>query len=225
MSRRFSHTFKIVAIVHLAVVLLLVIGSGWRRFFRPKPRLLMPIELMVEVPSVEEALEAPVNHVPVPKPQEDPLPLPRPEPKPEPKKKRKPIKKSTRRITKTPDASPRKKTLSEEEIRKLLERGVPAGDHTNLPDDDTLSLEMIRLAFYNSWEQPSREEADGKVVRVEITFGVGGRLDGRRILHQSGVAVLDASVVGALKTVTRVNGLTSDFLGRTPVVTIAFEVE
>jgi TonB family protein len=153
--------------------------------------------------------------------------VPDPKPTPTPQTKKKPITTSKKLVTRTPDRPTAKKTktLSDEEIRKLLERGVPVGDHTVLPDEDTLSLESIRRAFYEAWDQPSREESAGKIVRAEITLAADGRITGRRILEKSGIPAMDDSVMRALDMVTRVNGLTADFHRRFPSVTIAFEVE
>jgi len=226
MSRRFLYYLKLVAAAHILLVVVLVLASGWRRFFRPRPRVLMPIEFMVEVPAVEERAESPVSPTPEPEPEPEKETVRIPEVKPAPRpKKRTPINRSTKRITRTGKSTPDKKVLSEEEIRKLLERSVKAGDHNQLPDDDAVSLESIRFAFYNAWEQPSREETDRKVVRAEVSFAMDGRITGRRIVDQSGIAVMDASVMRALNAVTQVGGLTPEFLRRYPVVTIAFEVE
>lgn len=223
MSRRFRYYLKVVALAHGLVVLVIVLGSGWKRFFRPRPRILMPVEFMVEVPAREEKPDTPVTPAPPPEPEPEAVPPPQPRPRPRPKKK--PISRSTKRVVRTAESAKLEKVLSEEQIRKLLERGVKAGNHTRLPDSDTLSLEQIRLAFYNAWEQPGREETDGRTVRAEISLAADGRITGRRVVDESGIAVMDTSVMRALNAVTRVEGLTADFVRRYPSVTIAFKVE
>ena len=218
MTRRFGYYLKVVIVAHLALLGLLVLISGWRRFFRPKPPTVMPVEFMVAVPASADAVTPEI--LPMPEPE----PAPQPEPAP-PKPPRKKIERSTRRITRPVDRPPAEKTLSREEIQELLERGIKPGNETILPDKDGLCLDRVRRVFYAAWEQPSREEAGDTVVRASVSFGDDGAIVARRLVGSSGNALLDASVMRALNAVQRVTGLTADFIKRHRTVVIAFKVE
>ena len=60
---------------------------------------------------------------------------------------------------------------------------------------------------------------------ARITFGANGAVVGRRLVSPSGNGALDTSVVAALERVSRIEGLTADFLRSHKGVVISFEVE
>jgi len=220
MNRRFGYYFKLVALAHVLIVIVFLLASGWRRFFRPESHVMLPIEFRVEVPAQKEVIEPP----PAPAPEPEPVREPELPPKPGPRR-RKPIQRSTTRITRQSDDRPPGKTLTEKEIRKLLDRVVKPGNHAVLPDKDAICLEKVRRALHDAWVQPSSEEAGDAVARASITFADDGRITARRLAQGSGNATLDASVMYALNAVSRIDGLTKDFLSRHKVVTVAFKVE
>lgn len=214
MNRRFGYYFRLVALAHVLIVIFFLLASGWRRFSRPESLVMLPIELRVEVPAQKEVTEPP------------PAPAPEPEPVREPEpSRRKPIQRSTMPITRQSDNRPPRKTLTEEEIRRLLHQVVKPGNHAVLPDKDAICLEKVRHALHDAWVQPSSEEAGDAVARASITFADDGRITARRLAEGSGNATLDASVMHALNAVSRIDGLTKDFLSRHKVVTVAFKVE
>lgn len=224
MSTRFRRTFVVVAGVHLSVIVLYLLISGCQRWLKPKQPLILPVSLHMAAPApAPPAPPSPAPPEPRPVPP-TPKPTPTPTPKPAPKPKKKEIKRSTKRMTRGPDVPPRK-ALSEDELRKLLERDLPTSDHATRPDKNAVLFDKIRRVLYDAWDQPSLAEAGGIVVRAKITFGSNGAIVGRSLVDPSGNGALDSSVLSALGRVSRVNGLTADFLRAHKDVVISFEVE
>lgn len=220
MSRGFWRNVKVVAALHVAMVLLLGAGSWIAALASRPPEAIMPIEFVVAVPPA-----APKS---APAPAPDPAPAPEPEPEPEPDTRpvaRREIKVSRKRVTRTPRRAAAPTTLSAEEIRRLLDDGATPSDHTNVPDADARSLESIRRRLYGVWEQPSAAEAGAAVAEGRLRFHPDGSVISAELSKPSGNEVLDASVRHALRSVSRIEGLSASFLKRHPVVTVSFRVE
>jgi len=211
---RFVNTFRGVTIVHFLIVLGIVLSYFLGSLFsRSKPKSI-PIEFVVAVPTEARSVE-PEKKAVVPKPDKK-TPV-------TPKKK---VEKSTKVVKKTSSAQTTpQKTLSEDEIKKLLSRGAKPSDHTFVPDDDSICFEMIRVAFYNAWNQPSSAEAGNSVAEVKITFSADGSVMDSKLAKRSGNSVFDESVVTAMGAVKKVSGLSASFLSRHRSVNIAFKVE
>ena len=80
---------------------------------------------------------------PIPEPAPDPpepVTAPEPEPAPAPKPPKREIERG-RRIRRKSSQPPRK-TLSDEEIRRLLAEGARLSDHTSIPDEDEPDLRI-----------------------------------------------------------------------------------
>lgn len=159
--------------------------------------------------------------LPKPKPKPDPpKPKPKPEPpKPKPKPKPEPPKiEKGRRVTKKPPVqstvTPKEKqTLSDEEIRKWLDKRVKIGATTSLPQNDlSLNFSLIKNALYDTWNQPPREAAGSRPADIVFTIGPGGRISNPRLQNSSGSASFDQSALDAVKRVTSVPGLSAAFL-------------
>ena len=120
MNRRFARCFRVVAAVHLLVLLGLTAGSCWP-FARRREELSLPVEFVVEVRAPAPVEPAPVAPAPVDPPPVEPPPAVEPTPLPPLRKKK--IETSKRRITREKDA-PAKQKLSAKEIRELLEKGA-----------------------------------------------------------------------------------------------------
>ena len=230
MSRRFWHHLKIVAIAHAAIVLILCAGS-WIKALASRPtETIMPIEFVVRVPpaAVDPAPapvpEPPQDPVPAPEPAPEPDPAPRPEPKPKPRP-RKRIRVSERRVTRSTEPRSPEPALSAEEIKRLLDAGATPSDHTSVPDVDRRSLETLRRRLYGLWEQPSVAEVGGAVAEVSLRFRPDGTVVATELVHPSGNPVMDESVRRALKSVSRIEGLSATFLRQHPLITVAFRVE
>jgi TonB family protein len=123
------------------------------------------------------------------------------------------------------DQGPRRPTLSPEEIRGLLEMGARPGDHTSIPGEEQMCLELIRRRLYDAWTQPSSAEAAGATAEVRLRLLPGGVLGERAMVRGSGNPAVDASVMEAVNAVRSVQGLTTEFLRRHETVVIAFRVE
>lgn len=211
MNSRFFHYLKIVAAVHVGVVVVLMVVSGWRGFPRKKSAVMVPVEFVVEVPAPPA-----VVHEQVP---ENAL-------EQESKQSReKPIERSHTKIRRKSDGKPSQRQLSQEEIRKLLAKGARAGDHTSIPGDDTRYFEIVRQTLYKAWAQPSAEEVGDAVAEVSIRLRRDGQIIDRNMERESGNAVMDASVMEAVNSVQRITGLSSAFLIRHEAITVSFKVE
>jgi outer membrane biosynthesis protein TonB len=226
MASRTTRIVMWVAAVHVAIVILLLVVPAVSRLFRKKPDMVIPIEFVVAVPPapVPEPDPQPTPAKPKPKPVEpDPVP---PKPKPKPRVRPK-IERSTNLVTRTTSAKPppAKPTPLPEEIARLLAAGAKPSDHTSVPGEDPRCLEMIRRALYAAWVQPSVSGAASLVAEATLELGAGGAVRSGRVSRSSGSAEFDASVEAALRSVSRVEGLTAGFLKRYPSVSIAFRVE
>jgi outer membrane biosynthesis protein TonB len=221
MNKRFFHYFRIVAAVHIIVLVAVLVASGWRNFFRKKPDFSVPVEFVVEVPAQQALLsERPAAVI---EPREIPEPDPTPAPKPPPRKEK--IEVSKKKVVKPTGKTEPVKPLSEEEIRRLLAMGAKPGNHTSVPDEDVRCLDIVRRALYSAWNQPSSEEAGDATAEVTISVQAGGRVVSTKMTRKSGNVVVDSSVMDAVNSVKRVEGLTSGFVSRYPSITISFKVE
>lgn len=245
MDPRFTRCFMTVLAVHVAIILALLVFPEVARLFRkPKP-LIVPVEFLVEVPGSPEPPGPEVRpkpEPPKPKPGPEP-PKPKPKPKPEPPKptppapdavttkpKREPVKveRSQTKVTRTltrPAPKPTPSKLTAEEIEKLLAMNAKPSDRTQIPDEDSRGLDLIRRTLYAAWTQPAMPAAANPVTEVELVLDAGGAVRSWRIVSGSGSAEFDASVRAALAQITRIDGLTPSFLRRFSRVTVAFRLE
>jgi TonB family protein len=236
-----NKTFKVVAGVHIGVIVVAFFHSGVVHLFEPKPEITQSIEFVVDVtppmPDVSEAFAdipepevipapAPIPE-PIPAPIPEPIPVPVPTPKPPPKRKPRPPIEVSRRKVRRSDAPkrPKQKQLSEAEIQKLLAEGATAGDYTSIPDKDSRCLALIQKTLYAAWVQPSSEAAGGAVALLNVAFEPSGRVRSCKLQSPSGSAALDASVQQVAQSITRIHGLTPDFVRRHATVSVSFTVE
>lgn len=223
---RFIRYFLVVAIVHVVVISAILISPGCRDMFRKKPEVAIPVEFLVDVSQPEPAQPEPVVPTPAPpKPEPEKEPEPRKEPKPIERKRPK-IERSTTKVTRKtkPDPEPKRKKLTEKEIRKLLDDGATPSDRTSIPDEDSRCLDIIRRKLHSAWTQPSTA-AFGLSAELRIGLRGGGVVTSRTIVKSSGSATFDTSVTRAGDVVNKINGLTAGFIRRYPTVTIEFRIE
>ena len=173
-----------------------------------------------EPPKPEPKPEPPKpDDIAVPKKTEQ-KPKPKPEPKkPDPPKKKEPPKiEKGPRVTKKPPVQTtvkpkERQTLSDEEIRKWLDKRVKIGATTSLPQNDlSLNFSLIKNALYDAWNQPPREAAGSRPAEIAFTVGAGGRITNPRLQASSGSAAFDQSALDAVKRVGSVPGLSAAFL-------------
>jgi colicin import membrane protein len=212
-----------------------------------------PLNTEVANPDVKEPPPPEVKEPPKPAPEPEPVKAiipepkkpepkkpepkkpdpPKPEPKkPEPKKSepkkpedKKPIVKGRRITAPNPNPPPpNAKRLSQEELARLLAMGATAGNRNLTPEGDSLYFEVIRRKLYKAWVQPGSVPSQ-LTAEVEITMNAAGDIMNRRMLRGSGNAVMDASVMDAVRSVLRIDGLSKDFIeSKRGRVTITFEL-
>lgn len=119
-----------------------------------------------------------------------------------------------------------RKTLSDKEIRDLLNKGYKPGTKTQLATSEMqLCLSLIKDAFYAKWDRPAWTASLRPMV-VRVWFGAGGRVINFKLEQGSGDAQADASIMQAARLVGSVRGLTPDFIStyRTSGIPIRFTV-
>ena len=232
-GRRFRRVVIIVAVVHVAILILISAYSLVRTMIDPEPEVDIPVTLVFEsqpadpAPSTKPPVPA---ELPPPPPEPTPAPTPpvvKPEPAPPPKPIRKPKEiQVSKTLVSRPGPSRPAPALPAEDIARALMDDLPTTENvTTTPSEERLGFARIRRILYEAWIQPSREEAGDKVVVASITLDRKGNVTSSRLSRGSGNAVLDGSVLQALEAVTHISGLTPGFLAAHPSVSISFKVE
>lgn len=116
--------------------------------------------------------------------------------------------------------------LSANEIKQAL--ALPPADSAGpqpVDELDTTYKRIIEEVFYRAWHPPSYADAGNATATASIELRAGGVVTARRLSRPSGNAVLDASVVKALESVTRIPGLSRSYIERNSPVELVFNVE
>lgn len=119
-----------------------------------------------------------------------------------------------------------RKTLSDKEIRDLLNKGYRPGTKTQLATSEMqLCLSLIKQAFYAKWDRPPWSDTLRPMV-IRVWFGAGGRVINYKLEQGSGDAQADNSIMRAARLVGSVPGLTPDFISqyRTTGIPVRFTV-
>ncbi|MCK5849587.1 MAG: TonB family protein [Kiritimatiellae bacterium] len=224
MNRHFSNCFKVVATVHVTVAVVVLLASTWQGCVARKKDVVMPVAFVVETPVA--AVVPPVNYTP---PRKEPVAKPVPKPikkRKKPRRKKKPVKVSDKVVSRSVK-KPQTKSLSKKDIRKMLADGAKLGDKTSVPNDEGKCLGRIHNALYRAWvDRPSADGAEGAAPEVKFRFANNGRILSSELVKGSGNPLMDDSVMKAAKAVSRINGLSRDFLNRhRHVITVAFRLE
>lgn len=239
MSREFRRNLKLVAAFHAALVVTIVVCSGWRSHARKRQSVPIPVDFVVELPPtpVEDVSPTPAvseRTAPPVEPERESVPAPAPKkrslepksaPPSHPKAKSKEVQASRAVIARVLDPGKPRKILTPEEIQRMLDAGARPGDHTSAVDDDALGLEMVRQALHNAWTQPTSDDAGNAEAVVEIRLAPDGTVLGRALLKRSGNRLMDASVLQAADAVARIPGLPPDFVARHRTISVLFRVE
>ena len=153
--------------------------------------------------------------------------------------KRKPVKKkvATRKPSVKKPASTRTKKLSKSQIQKLLGSAVKnvgsgsaAAGHSGTGSGGVYDpfgwyYAKVRAVMYEAWQQPSALAGQkGLITRVLIRVQRDGRITRRSLVQPSGNALMDASVMNAVKSVQRIQELPPGFGGAYKAITIDFEL-
>lgn len=208
--------------LHAAVFAIILLGgaiSGCRMKNQP----LEIVEFTIAVDPVEEEAEESlpkepqVKEIKTPPPKPDDIAPPTP-PKPKkPKPRNKEIKKGKRvekKVNPPSRIKPKEKqTLSDAEIRKLLDKGARIGERTSLPKNEiSLNASILKNRFYDAWMPPPREASGYRPAVVIFKINRDGSLHSARITQSSGSKEYDESCLEAIRSVGRVSDLSSQFI-------------
>ncbi len=117
----------------------------------------------------------------------------------------------------------KKSSLSEADMRRLLNSDSKFGDGSPISQEFVV-LDMVRQAMYRAWDQPTDIGIAGLVTKVELTFTSSGSITASRMLASSGNKTMDASVMRAVQSVHRINGLPASFLSSHRRIPVSFEL-
>lgn len=207
-------------VLHAAVFAIILLGgaiSGCKMKNQP----LEIVEFTIAVDPVEEEAEESlpeepqVKEIKTPPPKPDDIAPPAP-PKPKQQKPRKKEIKKGKRIkkdVKTNVKPKEKQTLSDAEIRKLLDKGARIGERTSLPKNEiSLNASILKNRFYDAWMPPPREASGYRPAVVIFKINRDGSLHSARITQSSGSKEYDESCLEAIRSVGRVSDLSSQFI-------------
>lgn len=204
-----------------AVVFVIVLLVGLISGCKMKNQPLEIVEFTIAVDPVEEEVEESlpeepqVKEIKTPPPKPDDIAPPTP-PKPKQQKpRRKEIKKGKRikKDVKTNVKPKEKQTLSDAEIRKLLDKGARIGERTSLPKNEiSLNASILKNRFYDAWMPPPREASGYRPAVVIFKINRDGSLHSARITQSSGSKEYDESCLEAIRSVGRVSDLSSQFI-------------
>ena len=125
-----------------------------------------------------------------------------------------------------PNGRTAQKTLSDAEIRKLLNAGYKPGSSTNLAaGEEQLCYSLIKQAFEAKWNVPPWTDTL-KPMSIRVCFGNGGSVLRYKLVSSSSDRSVDATITFAASRVGFVRGLTAGFIEkhRKDGVVIEFEV-
>ena len=120
-----------------------------------------------------------------------------------------------------------KKTLTDDQVRKLLDQGYKPGKSEQIAKDEVQRcVSLIQRAFEAKWDQVGRPpwSADLRVILLDVQFGSGGRVRGYRISSSSGSSAADQTVLKAAALVQAVTGLSEAFIRENKTVSVRFKV-
>jgi len=219
-------SLKVSLVLHgafLVLVFTLPWILGTCRSRRP-PEKLMFVEFTVSVPppAAPDSPEPAAPEPPAPEPAEE---IKIPEKKPDPPRPKRTIKKGKRVTRRGPP--PKDKTLSPEEIERLLKQGARISDVTQIPTGSQKALgayyNHVHEKMHAAWQQPaSLRNLPGLATVVAITVAPDGRVTAHRLVRGSGNDLMDSSVLQAVRSVGRLRPLPAGH--RDPVeIDITFE--
>ena len=223
MDTTFRHNLALVTFAHVGVIVALLVVALIRGCASPQrtPDIMTYVSLQAVPPPPETTSDpepAPVEEQPLPEP--DPVPeVARPAPRPPPRK----IEISKRRIRQTDPNPPAPKRPTPDEIkRQLAMNQTPAPVAVSLP---AWYYDLVRSALYDAWDEPSAASVQAGVT-AQVAFHVSrsGAISERRLARPSGDAVMDASVMQALRSVGNLKQLPNDFKKDHEVITVVFEL-
>lgn len=236
MNSQFSNCFKISTVAHFAAVGLLLLVPVFVRVFRSDSSLSRQTEFMVDVSSLQGSSgrtsagqSADVTSFRIKKIRKRNLIPKKEEPKPdEAEVKNQAVKSSPITVKQQVNNSGVQpgygKKLTPEEIQRWMNLGATAGDHNSILEGDALYEEIIKRACYNAWNQPSYQEVGRATAEVTIKFLPDGTIVDVTMTRKTGNAAMDGSVMQAVNSLKRIDGLSPDFLRYNSPVIVSFRV-
>lgn len=193
-----------------------------------------------EPPKVEEKIEAVEQIVekPKPKPKEKPKEeKPKEEKKPEPPKPPEKTKeellkermekmRESAKVVKNPpkiivkdqpsgNGKTEKQTMSEAEIRKLLDQGYKPSTTTQLAaNDEQHCISLIKMALDSRWRQMSPKIGREGTVQLAIRFDGAGRIVSCQLVKSCGDKMSDTAAYSVVKSISHISGLKPEFLSK-----------
>ena len=147
---------------------------------------------------------------------------------PAPEKAGHKIQKSTKKIKRPQGGTVAKSNLSADEIRRLLAAGARISDRTSIPMGDLWEAgyyNHVHEMMYRVWNQPTSLSAvSGISAEVLIRVQRDGTILSREMVRSSGNALMDESVMTAVRSVSKLKSLPSQFSGSTKDIRILFEL-
>ena len=229
MSDRFRRNVWISTAVHVTIVFAVVLYSLILSCSLRKPKPLEDITI-VDLNSVvvDEPPLTPVEEITPPEPAKPPPPKPEPAPIPEPvKKKKKKIEVSKKKVKRAQDEKPPPKPkLKESDIKKMLDEAKITRGSKSPPTDFPFAwyYALVREKMYSAWEQPSGLSASGLRALVSIRVHKDGSITQKKLVHSSGHAQMDESVMKAVRSVSKLKALPPQFGGSYKDITVEFEL-
>jgi outer membrane biosynthesis protein TonB len=237
MNSRFSRYLGIVTIGHFVALGVLISFPIWFRVFHRKTETVIPnVEFVVAVPpsmaAHDQSTDLGLDITPKSKPKPKPASKPKPDDKGDKKAESKPddgkksgVKVSDKIIVRHPPSSGvPQKLLSEEKIKELLAQGATPGTYNSIPEGDALYFEVIKRTYYKAWNEPGYEEVHDAVAEVSIKFLTDGTIASATMTKKTGIAIMDQSVLQAVNSLKRIDGLSPDFVKYHNPVTVSFKV-
>lgn len=229
MNNRFKRALTVSTALHVALVVVLVLGPVVMRLLKPrKPKEI--ITLVELVPPPPPAPPEPESPAPEPEPDVPAPPKTPVEKKPETKPEKPKIKVNTNRVVRkdVPKvATPPRTTLTPEQIKKLLEANVRFSQASGTPATGYSDLQVyytiVHQKMYDAWSQPG-SVARGLAAEASIRVARNGALLQRRVSRSSGDALMDQSVRAALDAVGKLPALPDSVGGPHLDITIEFVV-
>ena len=112
------------------------------------------------------------------------------------------------------DGRTAKKTLTDAQIRDLLNKGYKPGTSEQLATSDAqLGYSLIKMAFEEKWEKPPWTDTL-RPMTIRVWFGPGGRIVNYKLESSSGDARADQSIKSAASRVGSVQGLPPAFIDK-----------
>ncbi len=132
---------------------------------------------------------------------------------------------STKPVKSPPKQNNGKTDMRPKDWEKLLNEGYrPSSINQGLNASEAARCyALIRKAFYEKWDSPAWT-SELKKASLEVSFGRNGEVLGYKLVGSFGDAVADKTVLRAASCVSRVRGLSPDFLSNNRTVIVRFEV-